>query len=50
MRTTGLRCVYSERITSLPSPFGSAKMVFVDLAMDNERCDAAYDALIKGKR
>src|SRR5439155_18736049 len=40
---------YFSPLKTLPSPLRGAKMVFVDLSMDNERCDAAYDALTKGK-
>jgi iron(III) transport system substrate-binding protein len=31
----------------MPSPLRDARMVFVDLAMDAERCDSAYDGLIR---
>jgi iron(III) transport system substrate-binding protein len=44
---------YFSPLKKLPSPLGSAKMVFVDLAMESEevaRCDNAYDALIKTKK
>ena len=41
---------YFSPLKKFPSPLGNAKMVFVDLSMDSEACDGAYDALIKGKR
>jgi iron(III) transport system substrate-binding protein len=38
---------YFSPLKKMPSPLRDAKMVFVDLAMDAERCDSAYDALIR---
>jgi len=40
---------YFSPLKKMPSPLGNAKMVFVDLAMDSERCDAAYEKLIRGQ-
>ena len=40
---------YFSPLKKFPSPLGNAKMVFVDLSMDNERCDAAYERLIRGQ-
>ena len=40
---------YFSPLKKFPSPLGNAKMVFVDLSMDAERCDAAYDKLIRGQ-
>ena len=40
---------YFSPLKKLPSPVGNAQMVFVDLSMDAERCDAAYDKLIRGQ-
>jgi iron(III) transport system substrate-binding protein len=40
---------YFSPLKKLPSPLGNAKMVFVDLSMDSERCDAAYEKLIRGQ-
>ncbi len=41
---------YFSPLKKLPSPLHGAKMVFVDLAMDAERCDNAYDALIRSRK
>jgi iron(III) transport system substrate-binding protein len=38
---------YFSPLKKFPSPLRDTKMVFVDLAMDAERCDSAYDALIR---
>ena len=40
---------YFSPLKKLPSPLGNAKMVFVDLSMDAERCDATYDKLIRSQ-
>jgi len=40
---------YFSPLKKFPSPLGNAKMVFVDLSMDAERCDATYDKLIQGQ-
>ena len=43
---------YLSPVRKLAAPPAAAKTVFVDLSIDNteaERCDNAYDALIKGK-
>jgi iron(III) transport system substrate-binding protein len=40
---------YFSPLRKFPSPLGSATMVFVDLSVDGERCDAAYDKLIRGQ-
>jgi len=48
-----LKLNYLSPMKNLPSPLRSAKMRFVDPATDSaevERCDNAYDALIKAKR
>jgi iron(III) transport system substrate-binding protein len=40
---------YFSPLKKFPSPLGNAEMVFVDLSMDNERCDAAYERLIRSQ-
>ena len=48
-----LKLNYLSPVKNLPSPLASARMRFVDPATDSaevERCDNAYDALIKAKR
>jgi iron(III) transport system substrate-binding protein len=48
-----LKLHYLSPMKNLASPLRSAKMLFVDPAIDSaevERCDNAYDALIKAKK
>jgi len=40
---------YFSPLKKMASPLRETKMVFVDLAMDAERCDTAYEALLKKK-
>ena len=48
-----LKMNYLSPVKRLASPLGGARIVFVDPALDSaevERCDDAYDALIRIKR